>query len=172
MGAPDVTISAYALDFPSLDSVNYTLGLLGIAAIVVGWWRGWWESPRRREQRERERAMHEALLGAPEERDLSGTVTREARPGLVALQRADSERLEKVEDAIVEFRHVLGIVTEFSGRMDRVEADVSVLKNRRVEDALAMAERTMTAASATEALRLIRDRDVEDGESDEPSGEI
>lgn len=163
-----MTISAYALDLPSLDSVNYTFALLGIAVILIGWWRGWLESPKRRAQREQNQAIHDAILGEPEKRDRSGTVTHPAQPGLVALQRADSERLEKVEDAIVEFRHVLGIVTEFSGRLDRVESDVSALKSRRVEDALAMAERTMTAASATEALRLIRDRDVEDGEDAEP----
>lgn len=112
-------------------------------------------------------AMADALLGEQEVKDRSGKVVREARPGLVHLQREDSARLSKVEEAVVEFRHVIGIYTEVIGRLTQVEADVAILKDDRVKDIVTAAERAATAAVSTEMLRLADRAGVIDAESDE-----
>lgn len=106
--------------------------LVGILVGIVGQVRGWWESPGTRARREREqivaeqnRKIHDAILGQPEETDVSGAVIQPARPGLVALQRADSARLAKVEEAVVAMNHLTGLFTEAMKRMDVHEGRLS-----------------------------------------------
>lgn len=133
---------------------------------VLGWF--WRKQPERKAERERRRAADEAIIGRAPVLDEAGGVMEEARPGLVHLQRQDSARLRKVEEAIVEFRHLAGITTELQGEVGRLAHRVGLLEDQRVETIVAAAERAATAASATEALRLIRDRDTEDGETTGP----
>lgn len=116
----------------------------------------------------RVRGAADAILGEEEVRDRAGNLITPARPGLVHLQRENAERIGRVEEAIIEFKHLTGIMTEFSGRLDRFEHRVTALEDQRVKDIVTAAERAATAASATEALRLIRDRDTEDGETTGP----
>lgn len=141
-------------------------GCITIMGAIAGVWLYW------RPARRRGLAAYDAILGEEEVRDRSGNLLRPARPGLVHLQSDNSARLGKVEEAIVAFQHTTGIVTEFSGRLDRVEADVHILKNNQVKDALHAAERAATAAASAEMLRLANEHDTTTGQADEPAGDL
>ena len=146
------------MHLPSLDSVNYTLAILGIVALFIGWWRGWWESPRRRETRARDKAVAEAILGEPEVRDLAGKVIAPSKPGLVS-------RTSTLEQAV-------STLVDQDARIKLLETDVEMLKRRELKDLALIIERAKTAETAGEALKLIRERDTLDGTADEPSGEL
>lgn len=145
----------------TLTYVSIAGGAITILGAIIAVWAYW------RPARRRGLAAYDAILGEEEVRDRSGNLIRPARPGLVHLQSDNSSRLGKVEEAIVAFQHTTGIVTEFSGRLDRVEADVNLLKNNQVKDALNAAERAATAAASAEMLRLAHERDTHAGEADE-----
>lgn len=106
--------------------------------------------------------MADALLGKPESKDRSGTVTSPAQPGLVALQQENAARLATVEETLVELRHVVGLWTETAKRVDLVEdrvtvaeARLNVVETSHVRDVINAAERAATAAASAETLRLI-----------------
>lgn len=134
------------MTLPSLDSVNYTLAILGIIGFVVGWWRGWWESPRRRQQRSQDRAVHDAILGEAVVRDRNEKVIRPGQPGLM-------HRVTKVEEAVVEFRHVVGLLTEVQKRLDIHDAAINAL----IAGSL---ERAATAMSSAALLQAVANKDL------------
>lgn len=149
--------------------VSAVVAILGGGGLLGWWWR---KEPERKKERERNAAMADAILGEPAVPDLGGGTIQPARPGLVHLQRDNSERLSKVEEAVIEFRHAIGIYTEVLKRLDSAETDIAALKNTNIKDIVAAAERAATAAAATEALRLIRERDTTDGEATEPPADL
>lgn len=137
---------------------------------VLGWW--WRRQPQREEERQRRRAADEAIIGKGPVYDEAGGVMVEGQPGLVHLQRQDSQRLQKVEEAIVEFRHAQGLYTELAKQVSLNTADIAALKNTHVKDIVTAAERAATAAASAEMLRLAAERDTLAGEADEPAGEV
>lgn len=88
----------------NLATLTYVSTLLTVLSVVLGFFgyvRGWWESPDRKEERARQKAMADALLGEAPVLDRRGEVIDPGKPGLVALQRASDDRLSKVEEAFV-----------------------------------------------------------------------
>jgi alpha-D-ribose 1-methylphosphonate 5-triphosphate synthase subunit PhnG len=125
---------------------------------LLGWW--WRNQPKREQERARNAAMADAILGEPAVLDRSSNEIQPPRPGLV-------HRVGTVEDAIVEFRHAIGVYTEVLGRLDRVEQDVASLKDARVQHIVSAAERAATAAASAEMLRLAAERDTIRGDVDD-----
>lgn len=98
-------------------------------------------------------ALGDAMLGSPQIKDRRGEVIDPGSPGLV-------HRVAQVEEAVVEFRHLVGLLTETQKRLDRHDAAIEAL----IAGSL---ERAATAMSSAELLRLVNDRDVLDVESKE-----
>lgn len=111
------------MSIPSLDSVNYTLAIFGIVTMGVGWWRGWFESPAKRKKREQDKAVADAILGEPPIKDRNETVITPGQPGLV-------HRVATVEEAVVEFRHLVGIVTETQHMVTEVRQEMGQIIGR------------------------------------------
>lgn len=134
---------------PSLDSVNWTLGILGIGVILVGGWRS--------KARQRLSAGLDALIGREEVTDRSGKVITPAQPGAM-------HRLETMEAAVTTLAEVItdqhelrAEVSQLKGRIGIAESHISILR-------AASEERAATANVSAEMLRLARDRDVLEGE--------
>lgn len=142
-----------------LTPLDMILGLIAIASWLGGLWL--YISPGVR----RNAAVADAILGEAEVTDRSGKTIQPARPGLVHLQRANSDRLTTVEEAVVEFRHAIGIYTEVLKRLDSAETDIAALKNTNIKDIVVAAERAATAAAAAETLRLVNERDTIHGDA-------
>lgn len=130
---------------------------------VLGWW--WRKQPERKHERERAKAADDAILGEPEVLDRRGKQIAPGSPGLV-------HRVAQVEEAVVEFRHMSGLLTEVLGRIDTLDNRVNLLEQTNVKDIVLAAERAATAAASVEVLRLVRERDTFDGDADEPGGEL
>lgn len=130
---------------------------------VLGWW--WRKAPERQRERERNAAVADAILGESEVLDRSNRQIQPARPGLV-------HRVGTVEEAVVEFRHAIGLLTEVLKRIDTLDDRVKALEQTNVKDIVLAAERAATAAASVEVLRLVRERDTFDGDADEPGGEL
>lgn len=97
-------------------------------------------------------AVADAILGSPPIRDRRGELIDDGSPGLV-------HRVAQVEEAVVEFRHMVGLLTETQKRLDQHDAAINAL----IAGSL---ERAATAMSSAELLRLVNDRDVLDVEED------
>jgi hypothetical protein len=96
-------------------------------------------------------AIADALFGTPTTRDRSGEVMEEGRPGLV-------HRVASVEEAVVEFRHVVGLLTETQKRIDLLENRVAIVEEARIEKLINQLE-------SAQMWRAVADRDViEEGE--------
>lgn len=91
-------------------------------------------------------ALADAILGSPPVRDRRGELIDDGSPGLV-------HRVSQVEEAVVEFRHMVGLLTETQKRLDQHDAAINAL----IAGSL---ERAATAMSSAEMLRLVNDRDV------------
>lgn len=102
-------------------------------------------------------ALGDAMLGSPQIRDRRGEILDPGSPGLV-------HRVAQVEEAVVEFRHLIGLLTETQKRLDRLDAAVNAL----IAGSL---ERAATAMSSAELLRLVNDRDVIDVEPEKEERE-
>lgn len=140
------------MKLPDTDALNWVLAAIGILSALVGVWLYFRPGFRRAS------AVADAILGEPEETDRSGKIITPARPGLV-------HRVTSVEEAVVEFRHLVGLVTEALGRVDELSSRVKALEDSRVEKIVHAAERAATAAASVEAFRMVNERDTEDGES-------
>lgn len=91
-------------------------------------------------------AVADAILGSPQIKDRRGEVIDEGAPGLV-------HRVAQVEEAVVEFRHMVGLLTETQKRLDQHDAAINAL----IAGSL---ERAATAMSSAEMLRLVSERDT------------
>lgn len=125
--------AARVVNLPSLNSVDWLLGILGIAAILVGWGRGWLESPKRRTEREQNKAVADAILGEAAVKDRNDNVITPGQPGLV-------HRVTTVEEAVVEFRHMVGLLTETQHTLSDHGARIKALEDARVERLVTQAE--------------------------------
>lgn len=157
-------ISAYAANAPDLESVNYTLALVALIGVPLAIWRS--------KGVKQIIAAAVAILGRPEVTDRRGRVLDAGQPGLIHVQRENSERLTKVEEAVIEFRHMSGLLTETLGRIDAIDTRVKALEDTGVRDIVQAAERAATAAVSAEMLRLVHERDTVSGDATEPSGEL
>jgi hypothetical protein len=138
------------VDLPSLDSVNYTLAILGITAIFVGWWRGWWESPRRREARARDKAVAEAILGEPAVHDLAGNIIMPSKPGLVSRTSTLEAAVSTLVDQDTRIKH---LETDHGARL-------KALEDARVE-------RLVTQAESAHMWRAVADNAVNDPDAED-----
>lgn len=150
----------------NVSTLDWVLGAIAIGSWLGGLWL--YLSPGIR----RNKAVADAILGEAEVKDRSGQVIQPPRPGLVHLQHDNSQRLSTVEEAVVEFRHAIGIYTEVLKRVETAEQDIAALKTTNVKDIVIAAERAAASAAAAEMLRLIHERDTRDTDADEPAGEL
>lgn len=141
------------MSLPDPDSLNYTVTVLGILGILVGWWRGWFESPKRRSQRAQDKAVADAILGEPPVKDRNEKVITPGQPGLV-------HRVAQVEEAVVEFRHVIALYTETQKRLDIHDRAINAL----IAGSL---ERAATAMSSAAMWTAVHNKDVIDAASEE-----
>lgn len=88
-----------------MELLNAACVLIGLALAVIGQIRGWWESPRRKDEREKveqdrvlNQAMAAALLGRAEIRDRSGGVLVKKELGLVAKHEILQETVTSIAD--------------------------------------------------------------------------
>lgn len=110
---------------PSLNTVNYTLGILSIVALVGGWWIA--GRSKRKTERERisaERTRNEAvgnvILGEPAILDATGGELQPAKPGLGA-------RTTTLEQAIGKLVDQDQRLTVHEARLNEHDASIAVL---------------------------------------------
>lgn len=142
-----------------ISVLNWLLALFGVVSTGVGAWLYF------RPGVQRGKAAIDAILGEPEIKDRRGAVMDPGKPGLV-------HRVASVEEAVVQFSHLVGIVTEALGRMDAIDSRVKALEDSNVRDIVVAAERAANATVSAEMLRLANERDTIPGHADEPSGEL
>lgn len=99
-------------------------------------------------------AVADAILGSPEVKDRRGGTLDPGNPGLV-------HRVAQVEEAVVEFRHMTGLLTEVLKRTDVLEHKVNLLE-------LAATERVASHLENAKLFDMVakRDSSVIDGEAD------
>jgi hypothetical protein len=136
--------------FAWLSIIGGLVTMLGGGGILGWWWR---KQPEREAERARNAAVADAILGRAEVLDLSRNEIAPAQPGLV-------HRVSGVEEAVVEFRHAIGLLTETLKRIDTLDARLQVLER-------ATAERLLTKAESAAMWKAIADRDDIDGETGE-----
>lgn len=136
--------------FAWLSIIGGLVTMLGGGGILGWWWR---KQPEREAERARNAAVADAILGRAEVLDLSRNEIAPAQPGLV-------HRVSGVEEAVVEFRHAIGLLTETLKRIDTLDARLQVLER-------ATAERLLTKAESAAMWKAIADRDDIDGEAEE-----
>lgn len=113
------------MKLPSLQSVNYTIGLLTILGILWGGWRS--------KFRQRLSAGLDALIGREEVKDRSGNILTPAQPGAM-------HRLETMEAAVTTLAEVVTDQHELRGQVSDLRSRVTVLENSRLERVVAQAE--------------------------------
>lgn len=128
------------MNLPSLDSVNWTLGILGIAALLIGAWRS--------KSRQRLAAALDALIGREEVKDRSGNVLAPAQPGAM-------HRLETMETAVTTLAEVVTDQRELRGEVSDLHHRVGVLEDAR-------AERLVTQVESAHMWRAVADNAVTD----------
>lgn len=138
-------MSSYDLPLPSLGSINYTIALLTLIGAGLAIWRS--------KSRRRMHAVADAILGQEEVTDSSGGVIRRGEPGLVA-------RVGEVEKAVIEFRHIIGILTETQKRIDLIDQRVKSLEDGRLE-------RVVTHAESAQMWRAVAESNVEPPQDEE-----
>lgn len=133
------------------DPLGAAVAIAALIAAAYGAWRKFRPSVRRAS------AALDAIVGKEAVIDRSGKVMESAQPGLV-------HRVATVEEAVVEFRHMVGLLTETQKRIAHMESRVQALEDSRVEKIVTAAERAATAATSAEMLRLVHERDTVDVE--------
>lgn len=122
---------------------------------VLGWW--WRKQPQREEERQRNAAVADAILGEPAVLDRSNQQIQPPRPGLV-------HRVGTVEEAVIEFRSVISLLTELQKQVATLDSRLAVLEHSAIERALARHE-------SAEMWRAVANRDVIDGQADDDASE-
>lgn len=95
-------------------------------------------------------AVADAILGSPIIKDRRGEVIDAGSPGLV-------HRVAQVEEAVVEFRHMVGLLTETQKHLSLLDNRLTTLEEARVE-------RLVTQVESAHMWRAVADKDVIDGE--------
>jgi len=95
-------------------------------------------------------AVADAILGSPVIKDRRGEVIDQGSPGLV-------HRVAQVEEAVVEFRHMVGLLTETQKHLANLDHRVSTLEEARVE-------RLVTQVESAHMWRAVADKDVIEAE--------
>lgn len=95
-------------------------------------------------------AVADAILGSPVIKDRRGEVIDEGSPGLV-------HRVAQVEEAVVEFRHMVGLLTETQKHLALIDNRVTTLEEARVE-------RLVTQVESAHMWRAVADKDLIEGE--------
>lgn len=122
--------------------MNFALGaLVSIASLLVGGITIWMFA---RPGVRRVRAAADAILGEETTLDRRGEVIDPGKPGLV-------HRVATVEEAVVEFRHMVGLLTETQHTLTEHGARIKALEDARVE-------RLVTQAESAHMWRAVADR--------------
>jgi hypothetical protein len=130
-------------DVPTaVTTVGATLAALGV---IYGGWR------RIRPVMRRGTAAVDALVGKEAVTDRSGQVLEPSQPGLV-------HRVATVEEAVVEFRHMVGLLTETQHTLTEHGARIKALEDARVE-------RLVTQAESAHMWRAVADNAITDPEA-------
>jgi hypothetical protein len=140
--------------------VSFALGaLVSIVSLLVGGITIWLFA---RPGVRRVRAAADAILGEEGVRDRSGEVIDPPRPGLVHQLADVDRRVGTVEEAVVEFRHVVGLLTETQKRIDLLEHRLKAVEDSRLE-------RLVNRAESAYMWRAVADADAD--LDDDPPGD-
>lgn len=120
-----------------ITALNWILAVIGIVTAASGAWLYFRPGIRRA------RAVADAILGEQAQLDRNNNVITPGQPGLV-------HRVTSVELAIGEFRHMVGLLTEVQGRLDRHEERLHAIE-------LSSVERIVTKAESAEMWRAVAD---------------
>ncbi len=149
----------------------FVAGIVGILAGAAGVWTAIRPAMlKRQEDDARSRAIHDALLGDAEQRDLAGQLIRPGTPGLihrVATVESDNAELKK---ALTRLATVVSNQEEMRGDIARLKGDRAGERLGKLEPVVAAlltasAERAATADAAAQALRLVHERDTLEGDT-------
>lgn len=113
------------------DAATNALTLAVLAFGLIGAAYGTWR--RVRPGARRAAAALDAIIGKEAVTDRSGQVLEPAQPGL-------THRVATVEEAVVEFRHMVGLLTETQHAITSLDARVKSLEDGRIEKVIAQAE--------------------------------
>lgn len=127
-----------------ISLLNWLLALFGIVSSGVGAWLYF------RPGVQRGKAAIDAILGEPEVKDRRGSVMDPGKPGLV-------HRVATVEEAVVEFRHMVGLLTETQHTLTEHAARIKALEDVRIEKLVSQAE-------SAHMWRAVADNAIPDGD--------
>lgn len=133
------------MNLPSLDSVNWTLGILGIGVILWGIWRS--------KARQRLSAALDALIGREEVTDRSGKVIAPAQPGAMHRLETMEAAVTTLAEVVTDQRATRAEVTTLRGEVSALHQRVGVLEDAR-------AERIITQAESAHMWRAVADNNV------------
>lgn len=149
-----------------LDSNKLVMAytLCGLFVIWIGWLKA--VRPMLRRWNKRWNAAGDALLGREAIYDPASG--RELAPALPGIGR----RMATMEDAVHALTQTVAELDAVNKRLDRHEQQIGANTENIAVIMTAAAERIVTKAEATEMWRAIADKDLVDGDSDEPTGEV
>ena len=125
----------------TLTIIALAFGLIGAAYAT---WRRFHPAVQRAS------AALDAIIGKPAITDRGGQIMEPAQPGLV-------HRVATVEEAVVEFRHMVGLLTETQHAITNLDSRVKSLEDGRLEKLVSHAE-------AAQMWRAVADNAVNDGD--------
>jgi hypothetical protein len=126
--------------------MDNAVALAVAATILIGACYATWR--RFRPGMRRAGAALDAIIGKEAVTDRSGQLIEPAQPGLV-------HRVATVEEAVVEFRHMVGLLTETQHTLTEHGARIKALEDARVE-------RLVTQAESAHMWRAVADNAVTD----------
>jgi hypothetical protein len=132
----------------NLDAAQIALTVVLLAFGIIGAIYGTWR--RFRPGVDRVSAALDAVVGKPAVNDRAGNVIEPSQPGLV-------HRVATVEEAVVEFRHMVGLLTETQRTLSDHGVRIKALEDARVE-------RLVTQAESAHMWRAVADNNATEEE--------
>jgi hypothetical protein len=130
--------------------MSEAVAIAGVVVGLIGAAYGAWR--RFRPGVKRASAALDAIIGKEAVTDRSGQVMEPSQPGLV-------HRVATVEEAVVEFRHMVGLLTETQHTLTDHGARLKALEDARVE-------RLVSQAESAHMWRAVADNAISDAERD------
>lgn len=132
-----------------MNDAQGVLTVIGLTLTALGAVYGAWR--KLRPNIRRGSAALDAIIGKEAVTDRSGNVMEPSQPGLV-------HRVATVEEAVVEFRHMVGLLTETQKTLNDHGTRIKALEDTRLE-------KLVTRAESAQMWRAVADNAVTDPEA-------
>lgn len=152
------------MTLPTPDGLQVALTTCTLLALWVGWVKA--VRPKVRQFVRRWTSAGDALVGRPSIYDPASG--RELAPELPGI----GQRMATVEDAVKTLTETVAALDSINHRLDRHERQIGQNTENIAVIMTAAAERIVTKAEAAEMWRAIADKDLVDGDSDEPTADL